>query len=89
MIAKLFSMGLVARTGTALAAAGLIGLAVLPAAAPAQTVAVPTAENPFGLPADITLFGKADPDRRNATAIVNGFVITGTDIVIDGGWTAK
>ncbi len=80
MIAKLFSMGLVARTGTALAAAGLIGLAVAPVAAPAQTVAVPTADNPFGLPEDITLFGRADPDRRTATAIVNGFVITGTDI---------
>jgi peptidyl-prolyl cis-trans isomerase SurA len=80
VIAKLFSMGLVARTGTALAAAGLIGLAVAPVAAPAQTVAVPTADNPFGLPEDITLFGRADPDRRTATAIVNGFVITGTDI---------
>jgi peptidyl-prolyl cis-trans isomerase SurA len=77
---KLFSMGVIGRTGTALAAAGLIGLAILPSAAPAQTVAVPTADNPFGLPEDITLFGKADPDRRTATAIVNGFVITGTDI---------
>jgi len=52
----------------------------MPVAAPAQTVAVPTADNPFGLPEDITLFSKADPDRRTATAIVNGFVITGTDI---------
>jgi peptidyl-prolyl cis-trans isomerase SurA len=49
-------------------------------AAPAQTVAVPTADNPFGLPEDITLFAKADPDKRTATAVVNGFVITGTDI---------
>jgi len=77
---KLFSKALFARTGTALAAVGMIGLALVPAAAPAQTVAVPTADNPFGLPEDITLFGKADPDRRTATAIVNGFVITGTDI---------
>ena len=80
MIVKLFSKALFAKTGTALAAAGIAGLALMPVAAPAQTVAVPTADNPFGLPADITLFGKADPDRRNATAIVNGFVITGTDI---------
>ncbi|WP_394707024.1 peptidylprolyl isomerase [uncultured Erythrobacter sp.] len=58
----------------------MISLALTPVAAPAQTVAVPTADNPFGLPEDITLFGKADPDRRTATAIVNGFVITGTDI---------
>jgi peptidyl-prolyl cis-trans isomerase SurA len=77
---KLFSKAQFARTGTALAVAGMIGLALTPVAAPAQTVAVPTADNPFGLPEDITLFGKADPDRRTATAIVNGFVITGTDI---------
>jgi len=77
---KLFSKGLLAKTGTALAAAGMLGLAVAPIAASAQTVAVPTAENPFGLPEDITIFGKTDPDRRTATAVVNGFVITGTDI---------
>lgn len=80
MRVKLFSKALFARTGTALAAAGMIGLALAPAAAPAQTVAVPTADNPFGLPEDINLFRKADPDRRTATAIVNGYVITGTDI---------
>jgi peptidyl-prolyl cis-trans isomerase SurA len=58
----------------------MIVLAVAPVAAPAQTVAVPTADNPFGLPEDITLFAKADPDKRTATAVVNGYVITGTDI---------
>lgn len=78
MSVKLFSKGLLAKTGTALAAAGLLGLAIMPVAA--QTVAVPTAENPFGLPEDITIFGKTDPDSRTATAVVNGFVITGTDI---------
>ncbi len=80
MSVKLLTKTVLARTGTALAAAGMIGLALAPAALPAQTVAVPTADNPFGLPEDITLFGKADPDRRTATAIVNGYVITGTDI---------
>ena len=77
---KLFSKttGFGMRGGVMLAA--LAGLATIPAAAPAQTVAVPTAENPFGLPDDVTIFGKADPDRRTATAVVNGFVITGTDI---------
>jgi peptidyl-prolyl cis-trans isomerase SurA len=77
---KLFTQSLLTRTGTALAAAGMVALAVTPVAAPAQTVAVPTADNPFGLPEDITLFAKADPDKRTATAVVNGFVITGTDI---------
>ena len=61
-----------------LALAGLAAATMLPAAA--QIVAVPTAENPFGLPDEVTLFGKASPDVRTATAIVNGFVITGTDI---------
>ncbi|WDA42924.1 peptidylprolyl isomerase [Erythrobacter sp. BLCC-B19] len=77
---KLLTKAMFARTGTALAVAGMIGLALAPVAAPAQTVAVPTADNPFGLPEDITLFGRADPDRRTVTAMVNGFVITGTDI---------
>lgn len=74
------SKNVFAKTGTALAVVGLFGLAVSPIAIQAQTVAVPTADNPFGLPEDITLFGKADPDRRTATAVVNGYVITGTDI---------
>ncbi len=80
MNVKLFSGTFFAKAGTALVAAGLIGLAAMPVAAPAQTVAVPTSDNPFGLPEDITLFAKADPDKRSATAVVNGFVITGTDI---------
>jgi len=77
---KLFSKTLFAKTGTALTAAGILGLALAPVAAPAQTVAVPTAENPFGLPDDVTLLAKSDPNRRTAKAIVNGFVITGTQI---------
>ena len=77
---KLFSnkVGSKARRGAILA--GLAACALIPVAAPAQTVAVPTADNPFGLPEDVTIFGKADPDRRTATAVVNGYVITGTDI---------
>ena len=74
------SKTLFAKAATMLAAAGLVGLALVPAAAPAQTVAVPTADNPFGLPEDISLFRQADPDKRTATAVVNGYVITGTDI---------
>ncbi len=80
MSVKLLNKALFARTGTALAVAGMIGLALTPVAAPAQTVAVPTAENPFGLPEDITLFNQADPNKRTAKAIVNGYVITGTEI---------
>ena len=80
MSVKLFTKALFAKTGTALTAAGIVGLALAPVAAPAQTVAVPTAENPFGLPSDVTLFAKSDPNQRTAKAIVNGFVITGTQI---------
>jgi peptidyl-prolyl cis-trans isomerase SurA len=68
------------KAGTAIALVGLATLALLPAAAPAQTVAVPTADNPFGLPDEITLFGTESPNTRTATAVVNGYVITGTDI---------
>lgn len=68
------------KTGACLALAGLGAMTMLPAVAPAQTVAVPTADNPFGLPDEVTLFGKSNPDVRTATAVVNGYVITGTDI---------
>lgn len=68
------------KAGAAMVLAGLVGMAAVPAAAPAQTVAVPTADNPFGLPDEVTLFGKSNPDVRTATAIINGYVITGTDI---------
>ena len=68
------------KAGSALALAGLAAMTMAPVAASAQTVAVPTADNPFGLPDEVTLFGKTNPDVRTATAVVNGFVITGTDI---------
>jgi len=32
------------------------------------------------LPKDITFFGKTDPNVRKATAVINGTIITGTDI---------
>ncbi|WP_150290767.1 peptidylprolyl isomerase [Sphingobium estronivorans] len=32
------------------------------------------------LPKDVTVFGKSDPNVRKATAIVNGRIITGTDV---------
>ncbi|MBT8390013.1 MAG: peptidylprolyl isomerase [Altererythrobacter sp.] len=56
----------------------LAALALLPAAATAQTA--PALDDPLGIPADISLLGEANPNVRTATAIVNGHVITGTDI---------
>lgn len=58
--------------------AGLVGLAAT--SAPAQTAAIPTADNPFGIPEDFQVFGSDNPNERSATAVVNGYVITGTDI---------
>ncbi len=34
----------------------------------------------LNLPGSVTLFGKSDPHLRKATAIVNGYVVTGTDV---------
>ena len=34
----------------------------------------------LALPKDLTVFGKTDPNIRKATAIVNGRIITGTDV---------
>jgi len=53
----------------------LAASALLPASASAQTL-----DDPLGIPADISLLGEANPNVRTATAIVNGHVITGTDI---------
>ena len=58
-----------------------LGLAVVSAPAMAQTVpdeSVPGAG--LDLPANLQIFGKADPNIRKATAIVNDTVITGTDV---------
>jgi peptidyl-prolyl cis-trans isomerase SurA len=65
------------------AIAALSVAAVAPVLSTAQTVPdskdVPSAAN-LNLPAEITMFGKNDPHVRKATAIVNGEIITGTDI---------
>ncbi len=37
-------------------------------------------DNALNLPANIQIFGKFDPKVRKATAIVNGFIITDTDV---------
>ena len=39
-----------------------------------------TLSDPFNLPQSITMLGQQDPNIRRATAKVNGYVITGTDI---------
>ena len=59
----------------------LAAVIVLPVNAVAQTVtdaSVP--ETNLNVPDDLTIFGENDPNVRHATAVVNGQIITGTDI---------
>jgi peptidyl-prolyl cis-trans isomerase SurA len=72
----------------ALAGIGLV-LATVPLSAvgaqtlldPADdTVAAAPATGALNLPANPVIFGKTDPNLRRATAIVNGEIVTGTDI---------
>jgi peptidyl-prolyl cis-trans isomerase SurA len=55
-----------------------LGLAVSPVVAQAQDAAQPA--NSLNLPENVTMLGKSDPNMRRATALVNGEVITGTDV---------
>ncbi|MEM1196881.1 MAG: peptidylprolyl isomerase [Pseudomonadota bacterium] len=73
-------MNAIVKSLGALGAAGLVALAAAPMATSAQTVATPTAEDPLGLPDKINIIGNDNPNLRSATAVVNGFVITGTDV---------
>ncbi len=57
-----------------LAGIAALGLAGGPVALQAQ------AANPLNIPDDVALLGEGDPNVRTATAVVNGSVITGTDI---------
>lgn len=75
------------RNLTLVAALALAGTAVAqnatPAAAPAAeapATTTPPATNGLDLPSNLQIFGKADPNIRKPTAIVNQTVITGTDV---------
>ncbi len=63
--------------------AALAAMVIAPGLTSAQAVSdtneVPSSAN-LNLPTDITTFGKSDPHIRKATAIINGEIITGTDI---------
>lgn len=59
---------------------GLAGLFAVPAAAPAQLADAPVAGIDFSDLAEISVLAESDPMLRKAQAIVNGDVITDTDI---------
>jgi peptidyl-prolyl cis-trans isomerase SurA len=59
----------------------LAGLMTGPIALAAQEAEVAAAaDNPLNLPENLQMFGENDPNIRKATAVVNGQVITGTDV---------
>lgn len=67
-----------------LAALATVSFASAPIATSAQQAAAQPAPaqaaNAFGIPDDVTIFANDNPNVRTATAIVNDFVITRTDI---------
>lgn len=82
-VTSLFSLA--AATGLVLAPVGAAAQAQQGAEQAAQQAAAQEAQDQaaataLGLPATISILGKNDPNRRTATAVVNGHVLTGTDI---------
>ena len=71
-----------AKAAVALALWGSVGVTLTGEQAGAQTVADTGAvpDTGLNLPTTLTTFGKVDPHLRKATAIINGEIITGTDI---------
>jgi len=61
-----------------LSAAAAAGLATAPIAGQAQDAMAQG--DLLGLPSDLSMLTNSDPNKRVATAVVNGFVITQTDI---------
>ncbi len=80
-------IGIASRLGKArmMWAFGAACMCVLPAISFSQTVpdddeGAPASAGGLNLPTDVTIFGKSDPTVHKATAIVNGAIITDTDI---------
>ncbi len=68
--------------GRCLLALGLLATAVMPTLSAAQDAEL-AGETPQGaivVPDNVQIFGKNDPNHRRATAVVNGDIITGTDV---------
>ncbi len=68
-------------TGRGITAVALLAGSALAGVTALHAQGEPADNNdPFNLPSSIVMLGKEDPNLRKATAVVNGFVITGTDI---------
>ena len=64
--------------GLAATALSPLALGALHAQAPGG--AQPAEQGALNIPSNLTIFGKSDPNLRRATAVVNGEIITGTDV---------
>ena len=60
-----------------LSLAAAAGLVLSPVGGFAQEAGV---DNPLNLPENVSVLGNTNPNVRKATAVVNGYVITGTDV---------
>lgn len=62
------------------ALAGMIAILAGSATAQPAPEAAPSSVSNLNLPKDVTIFGRDDPNLRTATAVINGEIITGTDV---------
>ena len=74
---KVFSKSCAALLATALVSGSIMSV---PGFAQTQQAPAVAPANPLGLPQNFSVFDTENPDVRAATAVVNGYVITGTDI---------
>jgi peptidyl-prolyl cis-trans isomerase SurA len=58
----------------------LLGLVAMAGGSTLQAQGQTESLDPLNLPDDIVMLGERNPNVRSATAVVNGYVITGTDI---------
>ncbi|PBN44863.1 peptidylprolyl isomerase [Sphingobium sp. D43FB] len=65
---------------TALASSALFSMGVQGVVAQTVDDGGEVANQQLNLPKEVTVFGKSDPNVRKATAIINGRILTGTDI---------
>lgn len=69
--------------GRAMLALGIAAVAagsIVPPSLQAQEGPGETAQGAISIPEGVQIFGKNDPNHRRATAVVNGDIITGTDV---------
>ncbi|MEL0212674.1 MAG: peptidylprolyl isomerase, partial [Novosphingobium sp.] len=61
-------------------ALGSTAMAIAAVSLTVSPVLAQGANAPLNIPANPTMFGKNDPNLRRATAIINGEIVTGTDV---------